>query len=97
MLVRKAKFWLFLGIAILFAAPAARAQMYDPFIEPGHFDNDFQFFAPAEFDDFGGFPDPNTGWYFTYDRMYTNVSRSRGAHKAARENRCLAGLLVARQ
>ncbi len=39
---------------------------------------DFQYFAPADIGDFGGIDPPNTGFYFTYDRMYINVDRPNG-------------------
>ena len=51
---------------------------FNPFIEPDEFDPDLQFFAPAQVSDFGGGDPPNTGFYFTYDRMYINVSRPDG-------------------
>jgi hypothetical protein len=46
-----------------------------PFIEPDTFNPDFQFFAPADVTDYTAHPDPNTGFYFGYDRIYMNVSR----------------------
>lgn len=46
-----------------------------PFLDPGYFQPDFQFFAPAEVYDFGGEEKPNTGLYVTFDRTYVNVSR----------------------
>ena len=55
----------------------AAAQRFDPFVDHDYFEPDLQFFAPAEVDTYGGAPDPNTGWYFKYDRMYTNVTRPR--------------------
>lgn len=48
---------------------------FQPFLDPGYFQPDFQFFAPAEIDDFGGEVKPNTGIYVTFDRTYVNVSR----------------------
>ena len=45
-----------------------------PFLEPGYFDNDLQFFAPAEVDEYGGKQPFSTGIYVDYDRMYVNVS-----------------------
>ncbi|MDX1944957.1 MAG: hypothetical protein SFU86_06085 [Pirellulaceae bacterium] len=75
-------------LAVLGMAPAVRAQKHQPFIDnikrgptasaytfPGYFEPDFQFFAPAEVDNFGG-PEPaNVGWYFTMDKVYWNISR----------------------
>jgi hypothetical protein len=46
-----------------------------PFIEPMTFDSDFQFFAPAPVDRLGGEIDPSIGWFATYDRTYTYVTR----------------------
>lgn len=48
---------------------------FQPFLDPGHFEPDFQFFAPAEVDDFGGEEHANTGLYVTFDRTYVGVSR----------------------
>lgn len=48
---------------------------FQPFLDPGYFNPDFQFFAPAEVDDFGGEEKPNTGLYITFDRTYVNVTR----------------------
>jgi hypothetical protein len=50
-------------------------QQFSPFIDPGYFQPDFQFFAPAEVYDFGGEEKPNYGLYVTFDRTYVNVSR----------------------
>jgi hypothetical protein len=48
---------------------------FQPFADPSQFSPDFQFFAPAEVDDFGGEEKPNTGIYVSFDRTYVNVSR----------------------
>lgn len=48
---------------------------FQPFLDPGYFNPDFQFFSPAEVDDFGGEEKGNTGLYVTFDRTYVNVSR----------------------
>ena len=60
--------------------PVVNADGYNPdycqpFIEPMAFNPDFQFFAPAEVDTFGGGPEPHTGWFATYDRARIWVSR----------------------
>ena len=48
---------------------------FHPFIEPGYFDHDLQFFAPAaDIDAYGG-PVMRTGWFGSYARMYLRVSR----------------------
>ena len=48
---------------------------FQPFLDPGYFEPDFQFFAPAEVDDFGGEEKPNTGLYVLWERTYVGVSR----------------------
>src|SRR5262245_14743255 len=63
---------------ILGAAAAAQAQRFQPFIDPGYFSPDFQYFAPAEVGDFGGKDWANTGIYFDYDKLYLNVTRPEG-------------------
>ena len=45
-----------------------------PFVTPGVFDYDAQVFAPIEFTNQDEM-DPNTGFFITYDRLYTSVSR----------------------
>lgn len=48
---------------------------FQPFIDPGYFQPDFQWFAPAEISDYGGGEPPNHGIYVTFDRTYVNVTR----------------------
>lgn len=67
--------WLAALLAVMGLAATASAQRYQPFIDPGYFEPDFQFFAPAEVSDFGGGEDPNTGLYFDYDRIYAFLNR----------------------
>lgn len=45
-----------------------------PFAAPGVFDYDTRAFAPLEFTN-DEEKDPNTGFFLTYDRLYTSVSR----------------------
>ncbi len=45
-----------------------------PFVTPGVFDYDTQVFAPLEFTN-DEEKEPNTGFFLTYDRTYTSVSR----------------------
>lgn len=45
-----------------------------PLAEPGIFNYDAQMFAPVEFSNFSN-PDPNTGFFASYDRTSTSVSR----------------------
>lgn len=63
-----------LATTILLSA-SAFGQQFQPLIEPDYFQPDFQFFAPAEFNEYGGEPQPNVGWFLAYDRMYTYLSR----------------------
>ncbi len=70
--------WLAALVAVVGLAPAASAQRYQPFIDPGYFETDFQFFAPAEVGDFGDGEPPNVGVYLDYDRTYVNVTRPDG-------------------
>ena len=46
-----------------------------PFAEPGVFGYDAQVFAPLEFTNNEEL-DPNLGFYFVYDRMYTSISKA---------------------
>ncbi len=48
---------------------------WHPFVDTTAFPHDFQFFAPAEFGEFGGGEPANTGWFATYDRVYIYMSR----------------------
>jgi len=50
---------------------------YTPFVEPGYFDHDLQFFAPAEIDEFSGPPKPRTGFFAEAQRMYISNDRGR--------------------
>jgi hypothetical protein len=55
-------------------ASTVHAQLFKPFEFPP-IESDFQFFAPAEVETFGGGPKGKTGWFATYDRCYINVQR----------------------
>jgi hypothetical protein len=50
--------------------------LVNPQIPLNYFEPDFQFFAPADVSTFGGYPEPNIGFFFSYDRLYWNVQRS---------------------
>src|SRR5688572_7199506 len=67
--------WLAALLAVLGMAAEASAQHYQPFIDPGYFNPDFQFFAPAEVSAYSGGEPPNTGFYCDYDRVYINITR----------------------
>lgn len=49
--------------------------LWQPFVDTTAFPHDFQFFAPTEFGEFGGGPEPFTGWFGTADRMHIYMSR----------------------
>jgi hypothetical protein len=83
MLIKTIAAWLFGGVAMLgflpFVSAQAYQQHYQPFIEPGHFGHDLQFFAPAsDIDDYGG-PVKRWGWFGSYERLYLQVSRPEDA------------------
>jgi len=90
--------WLAAVIAVLLAVNGAQAQgvitspgqdtfwKFQPFLDPGYFEPDFQFFAPAEVNDFGGEEKPNTGLYVTFDRTYVGVSRPRDLFSFGSQN-----------
>jgi hypothetical protein len=50
----------------------------EPFVTPGVFDYDSQMFAPYDLRDLAE-PEGPIGYYFTYDRVYTNISRPEAA------------------
>jgi hypothetical protein len=54
--------------------PAAQAQLLKPFAFPP-IESDFQFFAPADIDTYGGGPEHKTGWFATFDRVYMSAQR----------------------
>jgi hypothetical protein len=75
MLMTKIRFWL-VGLITALLASTAVAQHYQPFIEPGYFNHDLQFFAPAaDIDTYGDDPVMRYGWFGSYNRMYIGVSR----------------------
>ncbi|HRX78688.1 MAG: BBP7 family outer membrane beta-barrel protein [Planctomycetaceae bacterium] len=51
--------------------------LWQPFVDTTAFPHDFQFFAPAEFGEFGNGPEAPTGWFATADRVHIYVSRPR--------------------
>lgn len=57
-------------------ASTVQAQLFKPFEFPP-IQSDFQFFAPADVETYGGGPAGKTGWFATYDTMYINVQRPR--------------------
>jgi hypothetical protein len=65
-------------IALVAIGPSVFGQVYHPFAEPLEFNPDWQFFAPVDVDALMELPSrkrANTGWFGTYDRTYTWVSR----------------------
>ena len=55
--------------------PAARGQVYTPFIAEGRFENDHQYFAPAIWEDLGRNKTANTGWFADLNRLYVYMER----------------------
>ncbi|MCA9122119.1 MAG: BBP7 family outer membrane beta-barrel protein [Planctomycetaceae bacterium] len=51
--------------------------LWHPFVDTTAFPHDFQFFAPAEFGEFGNGAEAPTGWFATADRMHIYFSRPR--------------------
>ncbi|MBI2480221.1 MAG: BBP7 family outer membrane beta-barrel protein [Planctomycetia bacterium] len=49
--------------------------LWQPFVDTTAFPSDFQFFAPAEFGEFGNGSEPHTGWFGTADRVYIYMTR----------------------
>ena len=72
-IAKLAAFFIVLGLST-----AVYGQRFQPFIDPGYFEPDFQWFAPAEVGDFGGKDFANTGIYFDYDKLYLNCTRPEG-------------------
>lgn len=81
--------------ACLCLLPVARGQEFTPFLEQGEyspagttsaytmpFDYDLQAFSPFEVDDFGTVAPRRTGWFFTYNRLYWNVTPPEASQKA---------------
>jgi hypothetical protein len=66
-------------VTALALAPHGHAQLFKPFAFPP-VESDFQFFAPADVDTYGGGPEQKTGWFADYDRVYMNVSRPNDAY-----------------
>ncbi len=69
-------------VTALAFATSAEAQLFKPFAFP-EIESDFQFFAPADIETFGGRPEHNTGWFATYDRVYMNMQRPNDAFQFA--------------
>ena len=74
-LIRKAAIAL---ASILLFTPILHAQHGDfqpLFADPLAASPDYQFFAPVDLGDFGDQPEPRSGWFAQYRRLYTFVSR----------------------
>jgi hypothetical protein len=67
--------WMAILITVLCCHGVAGAQEHLLIPDPFEFDPDFQFFAPAEFSDYGSDSGPPTGFFFTYDRLYMFTTR----------------------
>ncbi len=64
----------------LVLATSVQAQLFKPFEFP-EIESDFQFFAPADVDTFGGGPKGKTGWFATYSSLYMAVERPDDAYQ----------------
>ena len=71
--------WIMTLLVVSCVAMEAQAQRIQPFIEPDTFGPDFQFFAPADIDSYGGGPEPKKGFYASYERMNLSVTRPKDA------------------
>lgn len=58
-----------------------QAQVFEPLAFP-KLESDFQVFAPADLDWYGGGPKHKTGWFAAYDRVYMNVQRPENTYGA---------------
>jgi len=67
--------WLVAGAIVLGFQSSLWAQRVQPF-GPVDFDVDTQPFAPVDVNQLGGPMPANTGFFFTYDRLYTSMNRS---------------------
>ena len=72
----------FVGGLLLLLLPVSMsyAQRFQPF-GPLDFTQDWQPFAPAEISSYGGGIEPNTGFFFSYDRIHLWVNRPATALK----------------
>lgn len=52
--------------------------LWQPFVDTTAFPHDFQFFAPAEFGEFGSGHEPFTGWFAAADRVHIYMTRPDG-------------------
>ncbi|OUT66162.1 MAG: hypothetical protein CBB70_10650 [Planctomycetaceae bacterium TMED10] len=70
----------FVGGLLLLLLPVSMsyAQRFQPF-GPLDFTQDWQPFAPAEISSYGGGIEPNTGFFFSYDRIHLWVNRPKTA------------------
>ncbi|MEE2781687.1 MAG: hypothetical protein VX431_05765 [Planctomycetota bacterium] len=62
------------SLLVWLAASTSHAQRFQPF-GPLDFTQDWQPFAPAEISSYGGGIKPNTGFFFSYDRIHMWVDR----------------------
>ncbi|MHB8972767.1 MAG: hypothetical protein ACYC3X_23070 [Pirellulaceae bacterium] len=69
-------------VTALGLAANGQAQLFKPFAFPP-IESDFQFFAPADVDTYGGGPAEKTGWFADYDRLYINVQRPDNSYIAS--------------
>jgi len=77
MLIKHIRGCLLVVVVLFGLTSTANAQQGLPLIDidPGEFHADYQFFSPLQSEDFMTGFQPNTGWFFTYDRAYFRVTR----------------------
>ncbi|MFO1066669.1 MAG: BBP7 family outer membrane beta-barrel protein [Pirellulales bacterium] len=66
-------------LALVTIPSTVRGQAWHPFADPMEFDPDYQFFAPVDVDyleELSPRKRAHTGWFGTYDREYTLVTRA---------------------
>ncbi len=63
-------------VTTMVLASNVQAQLFKP-LEFPPVQTDFQFFAPADVETYGGGPAGKTGWFAAYDTVYINVQRPR--------------------
>ena len=78
MLIHSTKSWFVAGVLVVsLLACTASAQEFQPFGPVDHV-HDLQLFAPIDLGNIAGPPDPSEGYFFSYQRLYWNVTGLRG-------------------
>lgn len=74
-MLRNRLFWSLAALLVLSLPGVARAQYFQPFIDPCAFDLDYQWFKPLYCECGEEYSPERNGIYFAYDRARMNVSR----------------------